>query len=131
MNTQLFIVNESKFSFTDTIEKLSSRIVETGWKIPTTHDLQETIRKSGKSVLPIKVIEICRPDYSVKLLNEDALRVYSPLMPCRISVYEVNGGKTYISRMNSGLLAAEIGGKVEEVMGKAFEEMENIINELI
>ena len=41
-----------------------------------THDLQETLRKNGKDVLPVKVIELCKPDYSVQLLKEDSERIY-------------------------------------------------------
>ncbi len=52
-------------------------------------------------------------------------------MPCRISVYEKSNGKTYISRMNSGILAKSFGGTVEEVMTEASKEVEEILSLLI
>ena len=52
-------------------------------------------------------------------------------MPCRISVYETENGKTYISRMNLGMMDQQIGGLVEEVMKEAFEEMETLLNEIV
>lgn len=127
MENNQFLLNESKFDFSATIEKLSEQILSEGWKISVTHDLQETLKKSGQEVLPIKILEICKPEYSGKLLSVDSLRLYSPLMPCRISIYETGDGKIYISRMNSEAMANQIGGVVAEVMGKAFGEIENIL----
>lgn len=127
MIEQLMLVGESKYGFTQTVAELSDKIVAAGWKIPVQHDLQENVRKIGKDILPIKVIEVCRPDYAAEILSADSLRMFSPLMPCRISVYEESDGKVCIARMNSGLLASQIGGIIEEVMGKAFNEMEETL----
>ena len=48
-----FIENESLYGFEHTVELLSAKITEIGWKISMTHDLQETLRKNGKDVLPV------------------------------------------------------------------------------
>src|SRR5512133_778915 len=124
---KMFIENESIYGFNETIEKLSESIALKGWKVTHVHDLQETLKKNSFDVLPVKVLEVCRPDYSVKLLRSDEERIYSSLMPCRLSVYETSDGKTKISRMDSGALAAQIGGIVKEVMTLAFNDMENIL----
>jgi uncharacterized protein (DUF302 family) len=52
-------------------------------------------------------------------------------MPCRVSVYEKSNGKTYISRMNTGVLAKSIGGIIEEVMIASSEDVEEILSSLI
>ena len=131
-NAQMFFIeNESLYGFEHTIELLSAKITEIGWKISVVHDLQDTLRKNGKDVLPVKVIELCKPDYSVQLLKEDKERIYSSLMPCRISVYLTSDGKTHISRMNSQLLASQIGGLVEKVMVEAFSSIEAILKSMI
>jgi len=127
MIEQLMLVGESKYGFAQTVAELSDKIVAAGWKIPAQHDLQENVRKIGKDILPVKVIEVCRPDYAAEILSADSLKMFSPLMPCRISVYEESDGKVCIARMNSGLLASQIGGTIEEVMGKAFNEMEETL----
>ena len=127
----MFIENESIYGFNDTVEKLSESIVSNGWKVTHVHDLHETLKKNNFDVLPVKVLEVCRPDYSVKILRNDSERIYSSLMPCRLSVYETSDGKTKISRMNSGVLAAQIGGIVEEVMSMAFNDMESILKQYI
>lgn len=122
-----FLVSESKYGFDQTVEELSKGIISIGWKISVVHDLQATLKKSNQNVLPIKILEICKPEYSGRLLAVDSLRIYSPLMPCRISVYQMQDGKTHVSRMNSGMMAKQIGGLVEEVMTGAFEEIENLL----
>ena len=127
----LIIENESSYSFEQTVEKLSTAILAGGWKITITHDLQATLLKHGKTVLPVKVIELCKPDHSAQLLETDQYRYFSSLMPCRISVYEKSDGKTYISRLNSVFLAKQIGGLVEKVMSQAFYDAEEMIKPLI
>ena len=127
----MFIENESIYGFNDTVEKLSESIVSNGWKVTHVHDLHETLKKNNFDVLPVKVLEVCRPDYSVKILRNDSERIYSSLMPCRLSVYETSDGKTKISRMNSGVLASQIGGVVEEVMSLAFNDIEKILKQYI
>ncbi len=130
MEQELVIVSQSRYDFATTVDKLSEKIIATGWKIMLTHDFQEILRKNGKDVLPIKVIEICKPEYSGKLLEKDALKAYSPLMPCRISVYQNTTGDVFISQINVPVMATPIGGLLEEVMLKAFTEMDTLIKEI-
>jgi uncharacterized protein (DUF302 family) len=120
-----------KYNFAETIEKLNQAVIESGWKMPATHDLQNTIRNFGKEILPIKVLEICHPKHSSRLLELDNERIVSTFMPCRISVYEKSDGKVYISRINAALLSASFGGIVEEVMSLANSEMEQMIGPLL
>jgi uncharacterized protein (DUF302 family) len=124
---QLFFETKSKYGFDETVQKLSEIVSGSGWKLIHVHDLQETMRKNGRDVLPVKVIEICKPDYAYRLLSEDDQRVYSNMMPCRVSVYEKEDGQTYLSRMNSALMASQIGGAVQEVMSGAFADAEQFI----
>jgi len=128
---QMFLENESKFAYDETVILLSDRISDIGWKITAIHDLQAILKKNGKDVLPIKIFELCNPVYSGQLLEVDSLKVYSPMMPCRLSAYEKGDGKTYISRMNSAAMASMIGGKVEEVMSKAFIDIEKVLEYFI
>ncbi|MDU1889585.1 MAG: DUF302 domain-containing protein [Dysgonomonas sp.] len=128
---QIFLENESRFSYEETVTLLSDRILNVGWKISAIHDLQATLKKNGKEVLPIKIFELCNPVYSGQLLEIDSLRVYSPMMPCRLSVYEKEDGKAYIARMNSGIMASMVGGITEEVMTNAFVDIEKVLEYFI
>ena len=128
---EMFIENESKYDFEETLARVEEAIISAKWKVSYVHDLKETLLKNGMSVLPVKVLELCRPVHSVRILERDKERIYSSLMPCRVSVYEKSDGHTYISRMNAGSLAVSLGGVVEEVMGDAFKEMEGILDKFI
>ncbi len=129
MNT-MFFENRSRYGFEETINQLTELVPENEWKIIQMLDLQETMRKNGKDVLPVKVVEMCKPDYAYQLLSEDSQRIYSNMMPCRISVYEKSDGKTYISRMNSAMFAEQIGGVMQDVMSTAFDDVEKMIKKI-
>lgn len=126
----MFFESKSKYSFEETIKHLTELVPEYEWKIIQKLDLQETMRKNGKDVLPVKVVEMCKPDYAYKLLSDDSLRIYANMMPCRVSVYEKSDGNTYISRMNSAMFAEQIGGVMQDVMSKAFEDVEKMIRKI-
>lgn len=130
-NEPLFLENESKYNFVETVEKLTSEIEKKTWKVSAVHDLKETMKKSGTEVLPVKVFALCHPKHSSKILLKDDERIVSSLMPCRVSVYEKSNGKTYIARMNTGVLAKSIGGVVEEVMIASSKDVEEILSSLI
>ena len=68
-NPVIMLESQSKFSFSATIDELSKAIVAKGWKITITHDLQETMKKNGKEVLPVKVMEICNPGLAYQILS--------------------------------------------------------------
>lgn len=127
----MFFENRSRYNFDETLKQLTELVVENEWKVIHVHDLQETMRKNGKEVLPVKVVEICKPDYAYRLLSDDSLRIFSNMMPCRVSVYMKTDGITYISRMNSAMFASQIGGVMLEVMGKAFDDVEHMIKKIV
>jgi uncharacterized protein (DUF302 family) len=127
----IFVEYESKFAFDETIEILSEIISNSGWKILIDHDLQATLKNKGIDVLPVTVIELCNPKYSSQILKESELRIYSSMMPCRISVYEKTNGKTYLSTINSEILSLQIGGVVQHVMTEAFKDTRTFISLVI
>ncbi|HAR38367.1 MAG: hypothetical protein A2W86_08830 [Bacteroidetes bacterium GWD2_45_23] len=130
MMEAMFFENRSRYGFDETVNRLSEIVPENGWKVIQILDLQETMRKNGKEVLPVKVVELCKPDYAYQLLSDDALRIYANMMPCRISVYQKTDGQTYLSRMNSAMFAAQLGGVMQDVMGHAFSDAEGFIKQI-
>ncbi|TSA23809.1 MAG: DUF302 domain-containing protein [Bacteroidetes bacterium] len=127
----VILESESRFGFEETVARINQKADSTGWKIPTVHDLQETLRKNDIDVLEVKVIELCKPQYSGTLMKEDPTKFVSALMPCRISVYRKTNGKTYISRINAPMLSLFMGGTIGQVMGQAGAEMERIMKEIL
>ena len=127
----MFLEYQSKYAFDETIEILAETISNSSWKISIIHDLQQTLKNNSIDVLPLKVIELCNPKHSSQILKESELRVYSTMMPCRISVYEKADGKTYISTINSGLMSEQVGGLVQQVMTAAFNDAKHFISVVI
>ena len=127
---EMFFESKSRFGFSETLQKLSDLIPESGWKEISVLDLQAIMKKNGKEILPVKVVELCKPDYAYRLLSDDTQRIYSNMLPCRISVYEKSDSNCYISRLNAAMMAAQLGGVTEEVMTAAYHDAEEMISKL-
>ena len=128
---QIVIEQKSKFGFDKTVQMLTENAEKREWKVPFVHDLQQSLAKSGKSVKPVKVIEICKPQFSGKMLELNDERIISVMMPCRISVYEKDNGSTYVSLINAGAMAASLTEKIAAVMKEASDETFEIVKSVI
>ncbi|MBK8881666.1 MAG: DUF302 domain-containing protein [Bacteroidales bacterium] len=122
METQIVVEHQSRYDFDKTVEMLVANAEKREWKVPAVHDLQQSLAKSGKAVRPVKVIEICKPQYSGQMLELNHERIISVMMPCRISVYEKEDGLTYISLINSGEMASGLAANIARVMKEASDE---------
>jgi len=128
---QLLIENTSPFTVNETVDRIVAEAEKRNWKIPVVHDLQQTLAKSGKVVMPVKVIELCKPEYSGKMLELNHERAISVMMPCRISVYEKEDGKTYIALMNAAAMAGSLPGSISGTMEAAEDETIEIVRAAI
>lgn len=127
----MFREDQNNRDFDATVAALEKAIEERGWKTPAIHDLQATMKKFGRDVKSVKVLEICNPDLSFEILNRSKEKIVSSMMPCRISVYEKEDGSVWISRMNSGLIGKPMSPVIRKTMSRATAEMEEIIAEVI
>lgn len=124
---QIVVENKSRFDFDKTVEMIVQEAERREWKVPAVHDLQQSLAKSGKTVKPVKVIEICKPVYSGQMLELNDERIMSVMMPCRISVYTKEDGKTYTALLNGAEIAADQPVKIAKVMKAASDETFEII----
>jgi uncharacterized protein (DUF302 family) len=127
----LFRESRSFVDMDATVTKIEEQVSEKGWKVPAVHDLQATMKKFGKEVRSVKVLEICHPDHSYQILSRNKERIVSSMMPCRIAVYEKDDGSVWISRMNSGVVARPLTKVVRKTMSAAAKDMEMIISEVL
>lgn len=127
----LFLVSKSQFDFGKTIELLTDSVYNKDWNLSHLNDLQEEMETKGNEVMPVRIFSICKPDLATRILNSNKDRHLSAIMTCRIAVYQKSNGETYISRLNSGLIARLLGGNASLVMGMAAEGSEKIIKPLI
>lgn len=124
---QLVVEHPSRFEFGKTVDLLVAESERRDWKVPAVHDLQQSLAKSGKEVRPVKVIEICKPQFSGKMLELNDERIISVMMPCRISVYEKEDGKAYVSLINAAELASGLPANIAGVMKEASDETFEIV----
>lgn len=127
----LIVEQRSRFPFDETVDLLISEASKNEWNLPAVHDLQQSLAKSGKNVKPVKVIEICKPAYSGKMLELSDERIISVMMPCRISVYEKNDGKTYIALINAGSLAKDMPENIAAVMKMASDDTFTVVGKVV
>jgi uncharacterized protein (DUF302 family) len=128
---QLIIEQVSPFDVPTTVEKLIAAADKKEWQNPANHNLQQSLAKSGKDVRPVQVVEICKADYSGKMLEKNDERISSILMPCRISVYEKEDGKTYVTLLNMAALAAGLPAETAEAINGASVETFEIVKSVI
>jgi uncharacterized protein (DUF302 family) len=128
---QFLIEKVSPFDVPTTVEKLIAEATRREWGNPANHNLQNSLAKSGKTVRPIQVVEICKPEYSGRMLELSDERIFSILMPCRISVYEKADGKTYIALMDTSGMATGMPEAVVEAMTAATSESFEIVASVV
>lgn len=122
---------KSKLNFSKTETYLEKVLNTGGWKISKIHDLQQSLRDNGQEILPVKILELCNPDYSGEMLKDDDMRFLSVLMPCRISLYEKSNGKTYMGLMDTGNMAKMLGGSIQKKILQIQNEIESKIQQIV
>jgi uncharacterized protein (DUF302 family) len=114
----------SPFGVEETVARIQQNIQNAGngWSLSGLRNAAKPIEADGGNVLPVLMIEACSTKYSGPILKDDSIRFLSNLMPCKISVYKKNDGKTYIGMMNAALVGKMFGSMVGEVMGHVAED---------
>ena len=125
--SMMILEDESAYGFEETTERFQEEVEAGGWSVVGYQDMQQVLEGHGYEVLDIKIYELCSSRYSALILAEDDERIVSPLMPCRVAIYKKSNGLTYVTRLNSLLMAKPFGGLINEVMQDAGNEVEEII----
>ncbi len=127
----MFNEYESPYGVEETAARIQRNIQEQlkdkGWSLSGLRSPSKAVAAAGTNVLPVLLVEACSTSYSGPLLKEDATRILSILMPCTITVYKKDNGKTYIGIMNSALMGQLFGSKVAEIMGHVAEDQKVMI----
>jgi len=119
-------VRRSELSFDETVSRIQEAIPRQGWIVTGTRDMQKSLAKHGRTLdRRVKIIELCQADYASEILAGH--RELSAMMPCAIAVYEGDDGRTYVSKMDTGLMGRMFGGKVAEIMGRSVARDEKAI----
>lgn len=125
----MFKERPSPFGVEETVARIQHNIQATGngWALSGLRNPAKSVQQDGGNTLPVMMIEACSTKYSKPILNEDSVRFLSILMPCKISVYKKNDGKTYIGTMNAGLMGKMFGPLVGDVMGQVAADQQKFL----
>ena len=108
----------SPYGLQETVDKISENAIAAGWVVAGVKPLHKSVKKhGGGDVLPVMLVNLCQASD----------RVVSVMMPCTISVYQKQDGKTYIGYMNAGVMGKMFGGNVAEVMGTVSQQQQSFI----
>jgi uncharacterized protein (DUF302 family) len=120
---------ESPFGVEETVARIQQNIQNTGngWALSGLRNPGKAVQNDGGNVLPVMMVEACSTKYSGPILKDDSVRFLSILMPCKVSVYKKNDGKTYIGMMNAGLMGKMFGPMVGDVMGEVAKDQEKFV----
>lgn len=132
MKTNSMLIElQSQFDVPTTVEHLIKAATAKEWQNPATHNLQQSLAKAGKTVRPVQVVELCKPKYSGEMLEKNDERIVSVMMPCRISVYEKEDGKTYIALINTSMMADGVPASVSHIMNESANEILEVVNSIL
>lgn len=121
MQSLMFNIIPSPYGVEETAARIQANIMKpemkaNGWSLSGLRDPSKAIAADGGNVMPVLLVEACSSKYSGPLLKQDTSRIFSILMPCTITVFKKDDGKTYIGTMNAGLMGKMFG--VGEIMDK-------------
>lgn len=117
---------ESRYDYETTVERIRDTASDAGWVLPGDHDMQATLKKGGKDVLPSTIIVLCNGKYAYQFLSNDETRKVQTFLPCRVAVYEKSDGNTYVAWSNYKLKGKEFGKEAAEVLKKVSAGLEEI-----
>ncbi|MDH5631629.1 MAG: DUF302 domain-containing protein [Gammaproteobacteria bacterium] len=109
------------------IQRNIQGLASNGWKLSGLRNPAAAVAADGTNVAPVLLIEACSTKYSAPMLKDDTTRILSILMPCTITVYKKDDGKTYIGLMNSGLMGRMFGAKVGAIMAEVAKDQAKFV----
>lgn len=129
--TKIIIEQVSPFDVATTVEKLVAAAALKDWQNPAVHNLQQSLAKSGKTVRPVQVVEICKPEYSGAMLERNDEMIVSVMMPCRISVYQKEDGKAYVALLNMAEMVTGFSPAAVDAIRGATKESLDIVKSVV
>lgn len=129
MSSMMFWEIPSQFGVEETAARIQQNIQNAGngWALAGLRNPAKAVEADGGNALPVIMVEACSTKYSGPILRDDKVRFLSILMPCKISIYKKNDGKTYIAGMNAGLMGKMFGPLVGEVMGHVAKDQAKFV----
>lgn len=132
MPSQMIVTKESMFGMDETVEMIDKQADVNGWAVAKIWDMTERMEKAGFDDAPaVKVLELCHAENSYNVLKNEEDMFLAAIMPCRMAVYEYSNGRTFISRMNIGLISKMFSPNVKSVMAGVADDDNKILSGIV
>jgi uncharacterized protein (DUF302 family) len=126
MPSKMIVTAESAMGFDETVEALQKAIADANWVVSGVLDVNKSMANKGIEFEPrVKLVQLCNPKHAKSILTSGM--AMSAMMPCTVSVWVGDDDKVYVSRMNTGFMAALLGGDAGRIMGREVAPAENAI----
>ena len=117
MTKMMFKVYKSRLGFEETVTTISEDALRNGWEVPQVRDLQRTYVAAGlEDMTRLKILYFCNPQGGYAILQDDASKPMSVMMPMGVSVYERSDGQVEVAAMNLGMMSAMFAGTIRDVL---------------
>lgn len=118
----------SPYQLEATVQAIVTNATSQGWNVSKIYDFREALaRPAEPDLAPIRVVELCRPDYARELLKSGKNRFVAAMMPCAIAVYEKEDGGVYVGSVNIGLMGRLFGGEIQRTMSRVAHDDAEIL----
>ena len=120
----------SPYGVEETAARIQHNILglrDKGWVNSGLRNPARAVNNAGGNILPVLMVEACSTKYSGPILKDDETRILSILMPCSITVYKKDDGKTYVGVMNAALMGRLFGSKVAAIMQNVAEDQAQML----
>ncbi len=101
------VTQESKFSVDETVARLEARLGALGVPVFAQFDHAENARRAGLQLRPTRVLVFGNPKVGTKLMQDNQAIALD--LPIRLSVWEDERGRVWVSYRDLGRLAADAG----------------------
>lgn len=129
LNNMMFITHKSKFSFSETIQKIKENGEAFGWYNPMINNHYEIEMNLGlENPNRVATVSMCIPRSAYKILKVD--KKLAVMMPLQINIYEENS-QVFITWMNIKMLGKMFGETVSQIMGKAVDDLMEVHKDII
>lgn len=111
----------AKQDFYDLKEKITEALKSEGFGVLTEIDIQATMKKKlDKDYKPFLILGACNPGYADQVLSIDPNM--SALLPCNVSLRELENGDMEISAIDPVAAMASLGNPLIEPLAKEVQE---------
>ncbi len=128
---QMFLQTPSPKPLSETVKAFKEEVAAGGWSILNVTNMAGILSEKGYTLSPVLIFDVCSGKYSAQILAKDEYRFVTPLMPCRVSIYQTAQGKVIISRLNAKSMASMFSPELADIMVKSSGEVEVIIEKTI